>query len=158
MDQTRTQAQAQTQAHTRIEHDAFGPVHIPADRLWGAQTQRALELFTIGEERFPQGLYRAFGLQKLAAARANRRLGVLDDQRGAVIEAAAAELRDGLLDAHFPLTIWQTGSGTQTNMNANEVIANRANQMLGQPRARAARSTPTTMPMPRSRPTTAFPR
>ncbi|MFG0787581.1 class II fumarate hydratase [Delftia tsuruhatensis] len=133
MDQTRTQAQAQTQAHTRIEHDAFGPVHIPADRLWGAQTQRALELFTIGEERFPQGLYRAFGLQKLAAARANRRLGVLDDERGAAIEAAAAELRDGLLDAHFPLTIWQTGSGTQTNMNANEVIANRANQMLGQP-------------------------
>jgi fumarate hydratase class II len=120
-------------ADTRVEHDAFGPVQIPADHLWGAQTQRALELFAIGEERFPAGLYHAFGLQKLAAARANRRLGVLDDERGAAIEAAAAELRDGLLDRHFPLTIWQTGSGTQTNMNANEVLANRANQLLGQP-------------------------
>lgn len=118
---------------TRIEHDAFGPVQIPVGSLWGAQTQRALELFAIGEERFPAGLYHAFGLQKLAAARANRHLGVLDSQRGSAIEAAATELRDGLLDAHFPLTIWQTGSGTQTNMNANEVIANRANQWLGQP-------------------------
>ena len=119
---------------TRIEYDAFGPVRIPADRLWGAQTQRALELFAIGQECFPQGLYHAFGLQKLAAARANRRLGVLDDERGAAIEAAATELRDGLLDAHFPLTIWQTGSGTQPNMNANEVIANRALEFLGHER------------------------
>lgn len=118
---------------TRIEHDAFGPVAIPADRLWGAQTQRALGLFAIGEERFPDGLFQAFGVQKLAAARANRRLGVLDAARADAVEAAAAELRDGLLNAHFPLTIWQTGSGTQTNMNANEVLANRANQALGQP-------------------------
>ncbi|MDR0227100.1 MAG: class II fumarate hydratase [Burkholderiaceae bacterium] len=117
--------------HTRTEHDAFGPVDIPADRLWGAQTQRALELFAIGEERFPEGLYRAFGVQKMAAARANLRLGALDAQRAQAIAQAAAELQQGLLGAHFPLTIWQTGSGTQTNMNANEVIANRANQLLG---------------------------
>jgi len=117
----------------RTEHDAFGPVEIPADRLWGAQTQRALELFAIGEERFPAILLQAFGLQKLAAVRANRQLQVLPPPQADAIEQAAAELRDGLLDAHFPLTIWQTGSGTQTNMNANEVLANRANQLLGQP-------------------------
>jgi len=118
---------------TRTEHDAFGPVAIPADRLWGAQTQRALEVFAIGEERFPACLLHTFGLQKLAAARANRRLGTLDALRAEAIEAAAAELHSGQLDAHFPLTIWQTGSGTQTNMNANEVLANRSNQRLGQP-------------------------
>ncbi len=120
-------------AATRTEHDAFGPVEIPADRLWGAQTQRALAVFDIGEERFPACLLHTFGLQKQAAARANRRLGTLDALRADAIEAAAEELRTGLLDAHFPLTIWQTGSGTQTNMNANEVLANRANQCLGQP-------------------------
>jgi len=117
----------------RIEKDAFGAVEIPADRYWGAQTQRALGLFKIGEERFPSCLLRAFGLQKLAALRANRRAGVLDATLADAIEAAAAELRDGALDDHFPLTIWQTGSGTQTNMNANEVIANRANERLGRP-------------------------
>jgi fumarate hydratase class II len=117
----------------RTEHDAFGPVEIPADRLWGAQTQRALAVFAIGEERFPACLVHAFGLQKLAAARANRRLGVLEGALADAVEAAAQELRDGLLDDHFPLTVWQTGSGTQTNMNANEVIANRANLRLGQP-------------------------
>jgi fumarate hydratase class II len=145
-------------ADTRVEHDAFGPVQIPADHLWGAQTQRALELFAIGEERFPAGLYHAFGLQKLAAARANRRLGVLDDERGAAIEAAAAELRDGLLDRHFPLTIWQTGSGTQTNMNANEVLANRANQLLGQPLGTRSPVHPNDHANASSPPTTAFPR
>lgn len=120
-------------SHFRVEKDAFGAVEIPADRYWGAQTQRALALFEVGEERFPACLSRTFGLQKLAAARANRRAGVLDPALADAIEAAAAELRHGTFDGHFPLTIWQTGSGTQTNMNANEVIANRANERLGRP-------------------------
>lgn len=119
------------EAAIRIERDVFGDVSIPAGRYWGAQTQRALELFEIGEERFPASLIRAFGLQKIAAARANRLLGVLDVELAAAIELAAGEVRAGKFDAHFPLTIWQTGSGTQTNMNANEVIANRANEHLG---------------------------
>jgi len=117
----------------RTEHDAFGPVDIPADRYWGAQTQRALGVFGIGEERFPHCLIHAFGLHKMAAARANMRCGVLDTRLGEAIVAAASELRCGRFDEHFPLTIWQTGSGTQTNMNANEVIANRTNECLGQP-------------------------
>lgn len=116
----------------RIENDAFGPVEIPADRYWGAQTQRALGVFAIGEERLPVCLVRAFGLQKLAAARANRRLGVLDPSLADPIEAASREVWEGGFDGHFPLVVWQTGSGTQTNMNANEVIANRANERLGQ--------------------------
>jgi fumarate hydratase class II len=118
---------------SRTEQDAFGPVEIAADRYWGAQTQRALAIFDVGEERFPACLIHAFGLQKIAAARANRRLGVLDAPRADAIETAAMEVREGRFDGHFPLTIWQTGSGTQTNMNANEVIANRANEFLGQP-------------------------
>jgi fumarate hydratase, class II len=118
---------------SRTEQDAFGPVEIAADRYWGAQTQRALVIFDVGEERFPACLIHAFGLQKVAAARANRRLGVLDTTRADAIEAAAMEVREGRFDDHFPLMIWQTGSGTQTNMNANEVIANRANELLGQP-------------------------
>ena len=118
---------------SRIENDAFGSVEIPADRYWGAQTERARLVFDVGEERFPVCLVHAFGLQKIAAARANRRLGALDPALAGAIESAAAELREGKFDAHFPLTIWQTGSGTQTNMNANEVIANRANELLGRP-------------------------
>jgi fumarate hydratase class II len=118
---------------TRFERDAFGPVEIAADRCWGAQTQRALGVFDIGEERFPSCLIHAFGLQKMAAARANLRCGALDPALAEPVVAAASEVRDGRFDAHFPLTIWQTGSGTQTNMNANEVIANRANELLGQP-------------------------
>jgi fumarate hydratase class II len=117
----------------RVEHDAFGAVEIPTERYWGAQTQRALALFEVGDERFPVCLIHTFGVHKMAAARANIRCGTLDPALGAAIIAAAEELRDGRFDAHFPLTIWQTGSGTQTNMNANEVIANRANQGLGQP-------------------------
>ncbi|KAA0596101.1 fumarate hydratase class II [Azospirillum lipoferum] len=117
----------------RTEQDAFGPVEIPAERYWGAQTQRALTVFQVGEERFPAEVIHAFGLQKIAAARANRRLDALPPDLAEVIEAAASEVRAGLFDQHFPLPVWQTGSGTQTNMNANEVIANRANQMLGQP-------------------------
>jgi fumarate hydratase class II len=117
----------------RIEHDAFGPVEIPADRYWGAQTQRALGVFEVGEDRFPACLIHAFGLQKIAAARANVRCGALAAVLAEKIVVAAAELHEGRFDGHFPLTVWQTGSGTQTNMNANEVIANRANELLGQP-------------------------
>ncbi|MEJ5151587.1 class II fumarate hydratase [Comamonas sp. MYb396] len=123
---------------SRIEHDAFGPVEVPAARYWGAQTQRALGVFTIGTERFPSCLIEAFGLQKMAAAKANQRCGVLDARLADAIVQAAALLRDGAHDADFPLTVWQTGSGTQTNMNANEVIANRANELLGEPRGTKA--------------------
>jgi fumarate hydratase class II len=117
----------------RLEHDAFGAIEVPADRYWGAQTQRALGVFDVGDERFPVSLVRAFALQKIAAVRANQRLGAIESSLAATIEQAATELHEGRFDDHFPLTIWQTGSGTQTNMNVNEVIANRANEMLGQP-------------------------
>uniref|UniRef100_UPI000D37CF14 class II fumarate hydratase n=1 Tax=unclassified Variovorax TaxID=663243 RepID=UPI000D37CF14 len=117
----------------RTEHDAFGPVEIPAGSYWGAQTQRAAGVFDVGTERFAACLLHAFGLQKMAAARANVRCGALDAALAEPIVAAASEVARGLFDAHFPLTVWQTGSGTQTNMNANEVIANRANELLGQP-------------------------
>ncbi|MEJ5128326.1 class II fumarate hydratase [Comamonas sp. MYb21] len=123
---------------TRIEHDAFGPVEVPAARYWGAQTQRAMGVFSIGTERFPSCLIEAFGLQKMAAAQANQRCGVLDARLADAIVQAAALLRDGQHAADFPLTVWQTGSGTQTNMNANEVIANRANELLGEPRGSKA--------------------
>lgn len=117
----------------RIERDSFGETRVPAGRYWGAQTQRSLELFRIGEERMPTPLIRAFGLQKKAAALANLALGALDPTLGQAILAAAEEIIDGKLDGEFPLPVWQTGSGTQTNMNLNEVIANRANEILGQP-------------------------
>ncbi|MCC6717742.1 MAG: class II fumarate hydratase, partial [Acetobacteraceae bacterium] len=120
-----------TMVGTRTEHDSMGPVEVPADRYWGAQTQRSLENFRIGGERMPLPLIHAFGLQKAAAAQANIALGELDATVGAAIVAAALEVADGKLDDHFPLVIWQTGSGTQTNMNANEVIANRASAALG---------------------------
>ncbi|MDD1969070.1 class II fumarate hydratase [Pseudomonas putida] len=116
---------------TRIENDAFGPVTIPANRYWGAQTQRALEVFGNHGERFAPALIHAFGLQKIAAARANQRLGVLPEDMAHAIEQAAQRVAAGEFDEHFPLTVWQTGSGTQTNMNANEVIANLANLTLG---------------------------
>jgi len=109
----------------------MGDVAVPADRYWGAQTQRSLENFKIGTERMPLPLIRALGVQKQAAALANMELGVLDRKPGAAIVAAAQEVIDGALNEHFPLVVWQTGSGTQTNMNANEVIANRAIEMLG---------------------------
>jgi len=118
-------------SNTRIEHDAFGPVSIPADRYWGAQTQRALAVFGSGREQFPACLVRAFGQQKLACLQANVGLGAVSADLSNVIERAAQELIDGKFDGHFPLSVWQTGSGTQTNMNANEVIANRANELLG---------------------------
>ena len=115
----------------RRETDTMGSVEVPSDRYWGAQTQRSLENFRIGGELMPLALIRALGLQKLAAARVNRTLGILDRRIGDAIETAAREVADGVLDEHFPLVVWQTGSGTQTNMNANEVIANRAIELLG---------------------------
>jgi fumarate hydratase class II len=116
---------------TRIETDTFGPIAVPADRLWGAVTQRALENFPIGGERMPQPLIRALGVVKRAAAEVNLALGGLDARRARAIIKAAQEVIDGKFDDHFPLVVWQTGSGTQTNMNVNEVIANRANEILG---------------------------
>ena len=118
---------------TRTETDSFGPIEVPADRYWGAQTQRSLENFRIGGERMPDALIGAFGIQKKAAALANLALGELEETLGRAILAAADEVIDGRLQDHFPLVVWQTGSGTQTNMNLNEVIANRANEMLGAP-------------------------
>lgn len=111
----------------------MGPVAVPQDRYWGAQTQRSVELFKIGTERMPPQLIRAFGVQKKASALANMALGLLEPLLGEAIVQACNEVIEGLLADHFPLPVWQTGSGTQTNMNANEVIANRANQILGSP-------------------------
>ena len=119
------------QKTTRSESDSFGPIDVPADKLWGAQTQRSFQNFKIGGERMPTPLIRAYGLLKQAAAEANMAAGKLDKKVGKAIAAAAAEVASGQLDDHFPLVVWQTGSGTQTNMNLNEVIANRANEMLG---------------------------
>jgi len=116
---------------TRSERDSMGPVAVPAARLWGAQTQRSLENFRIGGERMPLALIHAFGIQKQAAAEANVDLGVLDRKRGRAIANAAAAIARGRYDDEFPLVVWQTGSGTQTNMNANEVIAALANEALG---------------------------
>jgi fumarate hydratase class II len=116
---------------TRSESDTFGPIDVPADRLWGAQTQRSLQNFRIGGERMPAPLVRALGVVKRAAALTNRQLGLLDPALADEIVAAADEVIAGALDDHFPLVVWQTGSGTQSNMNANEVIANRAIQRLG---------------------------
>jgi fumarate hydratase, class II len=115
----------------RTETDSFGPIAVPAHRYWGAQTQRSLQNFKIGGERMPVPLVRALGVQKTAAALANMELGGLDRRIGDAIAAAAREVADGQLDDEFPLVVWQTGSGTQTNMNANEVIANRAIEMMG---------------------------
>ncbi len=118
----------------RIETDSFGPIEVPAHRYWGAQTQRSLQNFRIGGERMPAPLVRALGIVKLAAARVNTRLGQLDGKLGEAIAAAAQEVVDGRHGEEFPLVVWQTGSGTQSNMNANEVIANRAAELLGQAR------------------------
>jgi len=118
---------------TRRETDSLGAIEIPADRYWGPQTERARRLFRIGHERLEPGVIRATGLQKWAAAEANRRLGELPGDLAEAIKQAAAEVESGAREADFPLPVWQTGSGTQTNMNANEVIANRANELLGAP-------------------------
>jgi len=116
---------------TRTETDTFGPIDVPADRYWGAQTQRSIENFKISGERMPTALVHAFGIVKKAAAITNVALKDLDPKIGDVICKAADEVISGKLDDHFPLVVWQTGSGTQTNMNANEVISNRAIEMLG---------------------------
>jgi len=115
----------------RIEKDTMGEVAVPADRYWGAQTQRSLENFEIGEIRIGRPMLRAFGILKRAAAEVNRDLGLLAPEKAALVAAAAQEVADGKLDAHFPLVVFQTGSGTQTNMNVNEVIANRAIEIAG---------------------------
>ena len=115
----------------RTETDSFGPIQVPADRYWGAVTQRSLENFRIGADRMPPEMIRAFGIVKQAAATVNAEFGMLDARLADAIGRAAGEVLEGKLDDHFPLVVWQTGSGTQTNMNANEVIANRANEMLG---------------------------
>ncbi len=116
---------------TRTETDTFGPIEVPADRYWAAQTQRSLQNFKIGWEKQPRPIVKALGVVKRAAAEANMALGKLDPVIGAAIVAAAQEVIDGKLDDHFPLAVWQTGSGTQSNMNANEVISNRAIEMMG---------------------------
>jgi fumarate hydratase, class II len=114
----------------RIESDSMGEIAVPAERYWGAQTQRSLENFRIGGERMPAALVKALGVQKLAAARTNMKLGELDQKLGGAICQAAEEVASGELIDNFPLVVWQTGSGTQSNMNANEVIAGRANEIL----------------------------
>jgi len=116
---------------TRTESDTFGPIEVPTDRYWGAQSQRSIGNFKIGWEKQPQPMIRALGVVKRAAAEANMELGRLDPKIGAAIVQAAQEVIDGKLDDHFPLVVWQTGSGTQSNMNANEVISNRAIEILG---------------------------
>jgi fumarate hydratase class II len=116
---------------TRTETDSFGPIEVPADRYWGAQTQRSLQNFPIGWEKQPVAVVRALGVIKKASARANMGLRNLDREIGEAISKAADEVIAGKLDDHFPLVVWQTGSGTQSNMNANEVISNRAIEMMG---------------------------
>jgi fumarate hydratase class II len=116
---------------TRSETDSFGPIDVAADRYWGAQTERSRRNFRIGQDRMPMPIVHALAMVKLAGAETNRELGLLDQRRAGAITRAAREVIDGKLDDHFPLVVWQTGSGTQTNMNVNEVIANRANELLG---------------------------
>src|SRR5438128_5250175 len=123
---------------TRTETDSFGPIQVAADRYWGAQTERSRQNFRIGQDRMPMPIIRALGIVKLAAAETNRELGLLDQRRTRAIARAAREVIEGKLDDHFPLVVWQTGSGTQTNMNLNEVIANRANELLGAKRGAKA--------------------
>ena len=118
-------------AGEREEFDSMGQVMVPADRYWGAQTQRSLEHFSIGDDKMPLEICRALCLIKKASARVNARMGRLPAWKAQAIDRAAQEGMDGLLDEHFPLYVWQTGSGTQTNMNVNEVLSNRAIQLLG---------------------------
>ena len=118
-------------ADTRTETDSFGPLDVPAEKYWGAQTQRSLGNFKIGTETMPLPLVRALGIVKMSAAQANMKLDNLEKEIGDAIVQAAAEVAEGKLNGHFPLVVWQTGSGTQSNMNSNEVISNRAIEMLG---------------------------
>ena len=116
----------------RMEHDTMGEVRVPADRYWGAQTQRSYENFKIGTEKMPEEIIRAFAVLKQGAAMANHQLGKLDDRRYELICRVCREILEGKLEGHFPLAVWQTGSGTQSNMNVNEVIANRGNELAGE--------------------------
>jgi fumarate hydratase, class II len=122
---------AQDPSNTRIERDTMGEIAVPADRYWGAQTQRSLAYFAIGHDVMPREMIRALGMVKIAAAETNRDLNLLPEDLAQAIVRAAREVMEGRWDDHFPLRVWQTGSGTQSNMNANEVIANRANELLG---------------------------
>jgi len=116
----------------RMEHDTMGQIKVPADRYWGAQTQRSLEHFKIGTEKMPVEIIYAFAVLKKSAALVNLKLGMLDELRAEAIAEVCDEILAGHLQENFPLAVWQTGSGTQTNMNVNEVIARRANERLGQ--------------------------
>ena len=116
----------------RIEHDSLGEVKVPADKYWAAQTERSFENFPIGIEKMPAEIIHAFGILKKSAAIANNKLGKLDEKRLDAIKAACDEIIAGKLAEHFPLAVWQTGSGTQSNMNVNEVIANRGNEIAGE--------------------------
>ncbi|NLJ31614.1 MAG: class II fumarate hydratase [Clostridiales bacterium] len=115
----------------RVERDSMGEIRVPADRYWAAQTERSLENFRIGVEKIPEEVIHAFGILKKAAALANFRLGKLDGERCGLIEKVCDEITEGKLNGHFPLAVWQTGSGTQSNMNVNEVVANRGNELCG---------------------------
>ena len=130
------------EASDRMEHDSLGPVEVPSERLWGAQTQRSLRFFDIGEERMPLPVIHALGLVKQAAARVNGKLRLLPDGLAEAVAAAAAAVAAGRHDGEFPLRVWQTGSGTQSNMNVNEVIANLANEALGGQRGAKAPAHP----------------
>ncbi len=124
-------AEHASKSATRTESDTFGPIDVAAQVYWGAQTERSRRNFRIGEEQMPRSVTRALALIKRAAAEVNHELGSLDARRKQAIVRAAQEVMDGTLDDHFPLLVWQTGSGTQSNMNVNEVIAARANELLG---------------------------
>ena len=123
--------EAGTTTEIRVESDSMGEIEVPADRYWGAQTQRSIENFKIGTERMPRPLIRGFGIVKNASAQVNEDLEKLEARLGKAIREAAEQVIEGKLDDHFPLVVWQTGSGTQTNMNTNEVISNRAIEILG---------------------------
>src|SRR6267378_2980822 len=123
--------QKETKPGTRIESDSMGEIEVPADKYWGAQTERSLLHFNIGDDVMPREMIRAFGILKKAAALVNQDLGKLPADKAKLIAQAADEVIEGKLDEHFPLRVWQTGSGTQTNMNANEVISNRAIEIAG---------------------------
>lgn len=116
----------------RVEHDTMGEVRVPADKYWGAQTERSFENFKIGNDRMPDEIIKAFAVLKKAAAAANCKLGVLDEKRASIIEKVCDEIYEGKLDGNFPLVVYQTGSGTQSNMNVNEVTANRGNEIAGE--------------------------
>src|ERR1700704_2731337 len=127
---------------TRTETDSMGPIEVDAERYWGAQTQRSLENFRIGTERMPREIVHALATIKKASALVNRDLGLLPDDKARLIVVAADEVIHGERDGEFPLVVWQTGSGTQTNMNVNEVLANRASELLGGERGEKRRGHP----------------